>query len=478
MAISTRQVKNKRDSNGVLTGRPGTVYDVNIKYTAPDGKKKSYAKKGFATKKEAAQHEAEMKTKLQNPGQVASITSQRKQTVAAYLNDWVESYARVNLRPSTYDGYKKTIANYINPYIGGVTLNQLTPAMVDKMFQQIIDKGLKPSTAAGAKRVLSVALSHARKYRYIETNAAKDTLTKFGKGDKTPDPYTPEQVKALMQRVEGTVWEMPVILGGLYGMRRSEILGLRWRNVDLENNTFDVTEQLPFKVPPKTKVIEEMAPPKSNGRKLPITELARPFFLKQLAMQEVQKEQAAKDGKPYYDNDLVVAKPDGAPIAASWVSSQFGKLLEDLDMPHIRFHDLRHTFATRALERGMDYKTLSAILGHYSVAFTMDTYVHSMDEHKRHEMDKMNDMFGVQYRISVENQPYPVLCTITADGCTAHVPDFPKIAVHTLTLDATLLEVKQQIQKVLHQYKYPPIPTKQEQIVVPNNSVLVLVKAS
>ena len=123
-------------------------------------------------------------------------------------------------------GINRPLKNYINPYIGGVALNQLTPAMVDKMFQQIIDKGLKPSTAAGAKRVLSVALSHARKYRYIETNAAKDTLTKFGKSDKTPDPYTPEQVKALMQRVEGTVWEMPVILGGLYGMRRSEILGL------------------------------------------------------------------------------------------------------------------------------------------------------------------------------------------------------------------------------------------------------------
>ena len=212
MAISTRQVKNKRDSNGVLTGRPGTVYDVNIKYTAPNGEKKTYSKKGFPTKKEATQHEAEMKAKLHNPGQIASIASQRKQTVASYLNEWVESYARVNLRPSTYDGYKRTIANYITPYIGGVALNQLTPAMVDKMFQQIIDKGLKPSTAAGAKRVLSVALSHARKYRYIETNAAKDTLTKFGKSDKTPDPYTPEQVKALMQRVEGTVWEMPVIM--------------------------------------------------------------------------------------------------------------------------------------------------------------------------------------------------------------------------------------------------------------------------
>ena len=82
------------------------------------------------------------------------------------------------------------------------------------------------------------------------------------------------------------------------------------------------------------------------------------------------------------------------------------------DIGHFTFHALRHTFTTRALERGMDYKTLSSILGHYSVAFTMDTYVHSTDEHKRHEMDKMDDLFGMQYSISIENQPYPVLCTL------------------------------------------------------------------
>ena len=109
---------------------------------------------------------------------------------------------------------------------------------------------------------------------------------------------------------------------------------------------------------------------------------------------------------------------------------------------------------------------------------TCDTYVHSMDEHKRREMDKMDDMFGMQYSISVENQPYPVLCTLSADGCTAHVPDFPKIVITSSTLDTALLEIKQQIQKALRQYKNPPIPTKQDQIVVPTNSVLVLVKAS
>ena len=96
----------------------------------------------------------------------------------------------------------------------------------------------------------------------------------------------------------------------------------------------------------------------------------------------------------------------------------YDRLLKDADIGHFTFHALRHTFATRALERGMDYKTLSAILGHYSVAFTMDTYVHSMDEHKRREMDKMDDMFGMQYSISVENQP----CTLHLIPGRLHYP--------------------------------------------------------
>ena len=159
-------------------------------------------------------------------------------------------------------------------------------------------------------------------------------------------------------------------------------------------------------MPPKTKVIEEMAPPKSNGRKPPITELARPFFLKQLAMQETQKEQAAKDGKPYYDNDLVVAKPDGAPISAAWVSSQFGKLLEDLEMPHIRFHDLRHTAATNMHQLTGDFYTVGEVLGYtlagigvllgLSMNFEAVTarYVDVRLERKKEVLDAYHDAVG------------------------------------------------------------------------------------
>ena len=162
-----------------------------------------------------------------------------------------------------------------------------------------------------------------------------------------------------------------------------------------------------------------------------------------------------------------------------WFSDYF---FEAVKLLSISDKELRRRFKVynseeveQCFQEGQD---VAAILGHYSVAFTMDTYVHSMDEHKRREMDKMDDMFGMQYSISVENQPYPVLCTLSADGCTAHVPDFPKITAQAPTLDAALLEAKQQIEKALRQYKNPPIPTKQDQIVVPNNSVLVLVKAS
>ena len=157
---------------------------------------------------------------------------------------------------------------------------------------------------------------------------------------------------------------MPVVLGGLYSMRCSEILGLRWNNVDLQNGTFDVVEQLPFHVPPKTTVIEEMAPPKSNGRRLPITDVARPYFEKQLALIAAQKVAAEKAGQLFYDNNLVVAKANGAPQVANWISSEFGKLLAGLDMPHIRFHDLRHTAATNMHQLTGDFYTVGEVLGH------------------------------------------------------------------------------------------------------------------
>ena len=364
MAVTSRQVRNKRDGDGSLTGRPGTVYDVNIKYKTPDGYK-TYAKKGFATKKEAQQHEAEMKTKLINPSFITTVAGQGKQSIKDYLQEWVENHGTVNLRPSTFAGYKSNINNHIIPTIGHVQLRQLTSAMLDNMFQKLFEKGLSQSSVRYCHRIMSVALEAARKYNYIESNPAQSIITKFGKQGKTPDPYTVQQMQQLIGNILGTEWEMMVMLGGMYGLRISEVLGVRWVNVDMKKGTFNVVEQLPYKLLPGTLMLpDELPPVKSHDRLLPITEAARPYFERQLDLQARQKELAKLSGTAYYDNRLVVAKPNGVPFRRETVSSDFGQLLRRFDLPHIRYHDLRHAAATNMHQLTGDFYTVGQILGH------------------------------------------------------------------------------------------------------------------
>ena len=251
-----------------------------------------------------------------------------------------------------------------NPYIGDVYLGQLTPAMLDDMFAKLAEKGLSQSSVKYAHRIIGVALEHARKYHYIESNPARDIITKFGKQGKTPEPYTVEEMRQLLACAMGNEWELIVILGGLYGLRLSEILGLRWRNVDLENQTFSVVEQLPFALPAGTTYVSEMAPVKSSERTLPITNLTAPYFIRQVWRQTNQRILLESSGENYYDNDLVIAKPNGCPERRERVSANFGQFLRHHELRHIRFHDLRHSAATNMHELTGDFYTVGQILGH------------------------------------------------------------------------------------------------------------------
>ena len=171
-------------------------------------------------------------------------------------------------------------------------------------------------------------------------------------------------MRALLANVAGTKWELIIVLGGFYGLRLSEILGLRWRNVDLEAKTFAVVEQLPFGIPAGTVTIDNMAPVKSSERVLPITELTLPYFQRQLNLQNEQKALLAGAEQTYYDNDLVIAKANGVPERRDRISANFGQLLRHLEMPHMRFHDLRHSAATNMHQLTGDFFTIGMILGH------------------------------------------------------------------------------------------------------------------
>ena len=137
----------------------------------------------------------------------------------------------------------------------------------------------------------------------------------------------------------------------------------RYRGL-LEKTQFGVVEQMPFKVPAGTKTIDDMAPTKSSDRILPITETTLAYFMRQFELQERQKAFAHAGGVEYHDNDLVVAKADGSPQRRDRMSANFGQLIRHLEMPHIRYHDLRHTAATNMHQLTGDFYTVGEILGH------------------------------------------------------------------------------------------------------------------
>ena len=457
------------------------IYYVVLTYKTYDGKRKTkWQSTGLPTKGNKRRAEAMMR-ELQDdfePPVDPNGPPSKAMLFADYLVQWLE-IAKSTVKLTTYSSYKGLSESQIIPYFRslGVTLGDLKAVHIQSFYQKQLER-VKPNTVIHYHAIIHRALKYAVKTDLIDVNPA-DKVDRPKKNEFTGNFCSREEMNALFDAVRGNKIEVPVMLAAFYGLRRSEVVGLKWDAVDFEQNTLEIRHTVAtVRLDGKKVIVEsDTTKTKASKRTLPLVPVFRERLL---ALQEEQKENRKLCGRSYnkkYDGYICV-DPMGNLLLPNALSDSFQLVLRDYNLRRIRFHDLRHTFATRALERGMDYKTLSAILGHYSVAFTMDTYVHSVDEHKRHEMDKMDDMFGMQYSISVENQPYPVLCTLSPDGCTAHVPDFPKVTAQAPTLDAALLEVKQQIQKALRQYKKPPIPTKQEQIVVPQNSVLVLVKAS
>ena len=457
------------------------IYYVVLTYKTYDGKRKTkWQSTGLPTKGNKRRAEAMMR-ELQDdfePPVDPNGPPSKAMLFADYLVQWLE-IAKSTVKLTTYSSYKGLSESQIIPYFRslGVTLGDLKAVHIQSFYQKQLER-VKPNTVIHYHAIIHRALKYAVKTDLIDVNPA-DKVDRPKKNEFTGNFCSREEMNALFDAVRGNKIEVPVMLAAFYGLRRSEVVGLKWDAVDFEQNTLEIRHTVAtVRLDGKKVIVEsDTTKTKASKRTLPLVPVFRERLL---ALQEEQKENRKLCGRSYnkkYDGYICV-DPMGNLLLPNALSDSFQLVLRDYNLRRIRFHDLRHTFATRALERGMNYKTLSAILGHYSVAFTMDTYVHSVDEHKRHEMDKMDDMFGMQYSISVENQPYPVLCTLSPDGCTAHVPDFPKVTAQAPTLDAALLEVKQQIQKALRQYKNPPIPTKQEQIVVPNNSVLVLVKAS
>ena len=328
-----------------------------------------------------------------------------KYTMKEWLIIWYDTYVINNVKISTRTSYEGIIKNHLIPYIGHIKLIELKKVDIERMYMELIKndtkkKKLSVKSIRNIHLVLHKALQEALQREYIAKNPASianvPTLKSQNVKKKEIEIYTKEEQEKLIKVSQVDDIYGSLVIFALYsGMRKGEILGLQWNDIDFNSKTINVNKQLrriknyDTNIPSKTLLRFEYNTKTSNStRKVPmmncLEQSLKEHYNKQLENKKIFK-------KEYNKTDMVFCRPDGTPLDPDTVLSKYYKLSENAGIKKCTFHALRHTFATRALESGVTAKVVSKILGHSSVEFTLNTYTHTLPEIQKSEMEKLNN---------------------------------------------------------------------------------------
>lgn len=283
-------------------------------------------------------------------------------------------------------GYKVNVEKHIIPYIGTIPLNKLQPKDLQALYDKLRVAGLSGTSARYVHNNLRKALGQAVKAQLIPRNPAD--LVDPPKVDRyEAQTLTPEQAQKLIAACVGTEIHLPVLLALTLGLRRGEALGLQWADVDLTAKTVTVRHSATFA---KGGLTLGTTKTKNSRRTLMVPEVLQEALEAAL---EKQTQEAERFGPGYNPHGLVCCRLDGSPLTSGVLHHQYHALLEELELPSIRFHDLRHTNATLMLRNAVPAKIVSAMLGHSSIGITMDTYSHVMTEMQSGAVGVMDSLF-------------------------------------------------------------------------------------
>ncbi len=288
--------------------------------------------------------------------------------MAAYLTRYLE-HAATRVRALTLQRYRELMRRHVLPRIGGVPLAKLQPAHIQAVLDRMGADGLAPRTTLQAYRVLSAALRQAVRWQVIAVNPAAAVSPPRPERPRLTIPDA-EAVARLFKEASGGTCYIPLVLAASTGMRRGEILGLRWSAVDLDAGLVRVVSTLQ-RIDGRLELVE----PKTDRSRRSV---ALPAFGVEV-LRVHRKEQAERRllaGPAWQDFDLVIDRGDGQPMDPGHLSHAFGRIARRVGLPGIRFHDLRHGYATTLLAAGVHPKIVSEAPGHASVGFTMDVYSH------------------------------------------------------------------------------------------------------
>lgn len=359
----------------------------------PDGTRhqKWYTVRG---KKKDAEREL---ARLLNELETGEYVEPSNMTVAEFLKEWLETYARLSVAPRTYERYEQIVRLHLIPNLGASLLSKLTPMQIQTYYAKALrggrkdggDGGLSSTTVLQHHRVLHKALECAVKWQVVGRNVA-DAVEPPRRKRREMQTLDAEQVRKLLKEAETTDCYAPIYVAVNTGLRMGELLGLKWEDLDLKKGMAQIKRSMQ-RVRGEGMVEAETKTHRSR-RSLCLPPSVVEVLRKHRVQQSREKLLA---GEAYSDRDLVFATPLGLPVDPSHVSKTFRRVLKRADLPMIRFHDLRHTHASLMLKAGVHPKIVSERLGHAAVGITLDTYSHVLPNLQEEAARKLDEqLFG------------------------------------------------------------------------------------
>lgn len=287
-----------------------------------------------------------------------------------YMKSWLERM-RYQVTPSTFGGYQAYVLGSICPYFDdrGITLQALHARDLQGYYESLLQKGLSPTTVRRHHANIHKALKEAMRLDMIPINPA-DRVDPPRANKPSNDCYSIEEANQLLKAVTGTKLELPVFFALFYGLRRSEVLGLRWGAFDFEHNLMDIEHTVHFvQIDGKYELVErDELKRKASSRRFPLLEQ-----VKQRLLREKWRRYGDSEPDP---TDYICVDECGQLLRPNYLTQGFQKLLKKHRLREIRFHDLRHTSANLLITSGISLVQVQHWLGHSSISTTVDMYSH------------------------------------------------------------------------------------------------------
>jgi integrase len=330
----------------------------------PDGRKKFFSGRTREVVKERL-------AEAQRQAHAGRLVMGRDQTVAQYLERWLAEAVRHSVRPKTYENYDLCVRRLL-PHLGRVRLRALAPEHIQHALGELLDRHLAARTVRQVHMVLRCSLKQAVLWRLLATNPS-DAVKPPRPVRKEMRTLSEDEVRRLLAATVGTRHHSLWIFLVTTGVRLGEALALRWADIDLVEGRATIRRALQRQrglgmvfVEPKTR---------RGRRAVPFP----PETLKALEAHRLDLDRERQEAATVWqENDLVFPGPDGRPRDMTYLSFTFHRGLLRAGLPRLRIHDLRHTAATHLMNRHVHPKVVQELLGHSTIAITLDTYSHVM----------------------------------------------------------------------------------------------------